>query len=105
VKAYAIKVDSDSYLSCPYEFDNLYPIGEKALLAAILYRALADLTLDDKKLSWEAWKWFKLGGRGRYGSFLYICDHLELEPAQFRKFAHNFNFVKKCGWPRLRPQL
>ena len=68
-------------LSLPYSHTTT---DERGLWAAVLQLATDDLTSADARLCRLARAWFESTKHGP-GSFLWICDHLEINPTWLRR--------------------
>jgi hypothetical protein len=68
-------------LSLPYSRTTT---DERGLWAAVLQLAAVDLTSANARLSRPARAWFESTKRGP-GSFLWICDHLEINASWIRR--------------------
>ena len=78
--------DSD-FLTNIEELDSTNSSPERSMLAAMLHRAIADLKDSDVKIRQDAQYWFNAKSSNRiYGTFLYICEQLDIEnPTTFKK--------------------
>lgn len=81
------------------------PEAERKLLEAIVHRALADLSLSNRSLVRNAQEFFISNQDPElYGSFSYICNFLDLDPAPFVKFAKGMHRIRKRGHQSIPPE-
>lgn len=59
--------------------------GEKGLLRAMLKRAADDLRDKDSSTRKDAERWFRDETNTEWGSFIYICSFLYLDPVKLRR--------------------
>lgn len=62
--------------------------GERRLLTAILYQAIKDLESSDTATRLEVTRWFIDKETTGWGSFIHICDILNICPLRLKKEIH-----------------
>jgi len=73
--------DLDAILPDQYHTPAVVHTGERGILWGILKRSFQDYWLEDQMEA--AAKWFASDETG-YGSFVYVCNELDLSPSKIR---------------------
>lgn len=79
--------------------------GERRLLMAILYRALADLSQSNYTVQESAKEYFGVVDENTYGSFYYVCNHCDLDPARILTFVNSDKCISKRGHPTSKSRI
>ena len=77
------------------EAEILEETNERVLWAAVMERAVYDLKSKDKLQRGSASEWFQNRRRTDVGSFIWVCEVLDIDPDRYRKLA--LNRSKKAG--------